>query len=80
MLYQKFPGSFSGVVLLDGVSLAADLLDNPAINSFHLARFVVGGVFMPDGAPVNLDQVLTITNDSATKSSAGILIYEYLEP
>lgn len=80
VLYQKFPGSFSGAVLLDGVSLAADLLDNPATNTFHLARFVVGGVLLPNGVPVNLDQVLIISSDSTTKSSAGVLIYEYLEP
>ena len=78
MLYQP---SRDGVgQLLDGVSFTVDLRQDQTVPTFHLARVVLGGVLLPDGTPVSLNQVLTVTSDSASRQGLGMLVYEYLEP
>jgi hypothetical protein len=63
--------------LIDGADITLDLQD--AQGGSHLAQFTVGGVILPNGAHLNLDQVLTVSvpPDNFVQ---GVLIYEYLEP
>lgn len=79
-LTVQYQCNFHSSVLLDGVSFFQDLVDVAATPSTHLAQFAVGGIRMPDGTPVNLDQVLTVTTPVDGRHARGMLIYEYLEP
>lgn len=77
MLVQKIGAN--GVVFED-VNPIPDLDLDVAAETSHMVRIVVGGVCAPDGSPVNLDQVVRITNGGASKRVLGFFVYEYLEP
>lgn len=68
----------NGTVVLDGTLYGNDLVDPNTGDALGPAQFVAGGVIMPDGTPVNLDQVLFVS--VANNNAQGMLMYEYLEP
>ena len=75
-LTVQFQGTKS--VLIDGQDYNADLLNDPAANTSHLAQFTVGGVVLPNGQPLNLDQILTVTVP-VDNFAQGVITYEYYE-
>lgn len=68
----------NNVVFLDGTAFGNDITDLNTGDALGPAQFVIGGVILPNGTPVGLDQVLIV---NATAGNAqGMLMYEYLEP
>lgn len=61
----------------DGALFRGNMIANRANDQFWPWRFTVGGVILPDGRPVMLDQVITL--NIANQTAGGVLVYEYLD-
>lgn len=61
----------------DGAVFSGNMAANVGGDQFWPWRFTVGGVLLPDGRPVMLDQVITLNISNQT--AGGVLIYEYLD-